>query len=786
MLKKLWNEGWRWKKNGDSHEFSLEWQDAVLPHDAVIGETREPKQLNGTKKAFFPNGSWEYVKTFEAPVEWKDKCVFLRFEGVQNHALVYLNGNYIGGHANGYTEFTVSLAKYLRFGETNILKVICRTAGDSRWYTGGGIYRDVQLLVAHPFHIEDNGLRIQTLAAGEACARLKISVFLSETRPAALRFTILREGETILESVQPVRAEGDYFLELPSPALWSAETPALYTCRAELLEEGGLRDTAEERFGIRTLSVSAAEGLRVNGKQVRLRGACIHHDSGVLGVRTFREAEYRRVRLLKEAGFNAVRSAHHPADRHLLDACDELGMYVMDELFDQWQQPKSPDDYANDFDANWQKDVEAMTAKDFNHPSVILYSIGNEISDLASSAGIQLAEMIAREVKRQDATRFTTVAINGLLLLMQKMEEAALSGKGHTERKQDINEAMSSLDDVMVRINNTSAMDQIIEGGCRAVDIAGYNYMHNRYEADLEKYPERVIVGSETYAKYIADMWAHIETHNNVIGDFTWTGWDYLGETGIGNPSYHPRDYHEGFYGGYPCITANCGDLDLTGFRLPQSYYREIVFGLRKQPYIAVHDPHHAGEKEYLSTWGWGNVLSSWSFAGFEGTPLIVDVYGRGKVRLYLNGRLVGEGDCGEKYEISFMVPYENGMLEAVIQENGREYRCALRTADGEQRLSLCPEDGAAEGGLLFLHIAVVDGKGIVHPFADRPVTLSVQGGTLLGFGSGAPGTEENFTDNIHSTYRGRALAVIRVEAREVCVRASAEGLEQQILHIAL
>lgn len=781
----VWNQGWRWKKNGDSHEFSLSWQEAALPHDAVIGEMRVSGQFNGTKKAFFPNGSWEYVKTFDAPSDWKDKCVFLRFEGVQNHALVYLNGSYIGGHANGYTEFTVSLAKHLRLGEKNTLKVICRTGDDSRWYTGGGIYRDVQLLVAHPFHIEDNGLRIRTLAADGTSARIMVNVRLSENSPAQLRFTLFREGRTVLESTQQINAEGNYLLEVPSPALWSAETPALYTCRAELMEDGEPRDAAETRFGIRTLSVSAAEGLRINGEQVRLRGACIHHDSGVLGARTFREAEFRRVRLLKEAGFNAVRSAHHPAGRHLLDACDELGMYVMDELFDQWQQPKSPDDYANDFDANWQKDVEAMTAKDFDHPSVILYSIGNEISDLASPAGVELANAIAREVKRQDPTRFTTVAINGLLLLMQKMEEAALAGAGRTERRQDINEAMSSLDDVMVRINNTSAMDTVIKGGCDAVDIAGYNYMHNRYEPDLEKYSERVIVGSETYAKYIAAMWAHIETHNNVIGDFTWTGWDYLGETGIGNTSYRPRDYHEGFYGRYPCITANCADLDITGFRLPQSYYREIVFGLRKQPYIAVHDPHHAGEKEYLSTWGWGNVLASWSFAGFEGTPLTVDVYGRGEVGLYLNGRPIGRADCGADCRASFTVPYENGVLEAVTRENGREYRYALRTADGKQRLSLCAEEGAAEGGLVFLHIAVTDGEGIVHPFSDCLVTLDVEGGTLLGFGSGAPETTESFTDNTHTTYRGRALAVIRAEEREICVRASADGLEEQVLHIA-
>lgn len=780
------NDKWKFKKQGDSHEFSLHWEEIVLPHDAVISEPRDEKQFNGTKKAFFPNGAWEYVKVFNAPESWQGKDVFLEFEGVQNHAIVYVNGSCVGSHAYGYTEFTLSIAKYLRFGEKNVVKVVCKTGDDSRWYTGGGIYRNVNLLVAETFHIVNNGLRIATEYANEKNARLRIAVKLSENKSVEVRLQIFRAEEKIVEKTVKTNEDDTYMLDVCEPQLWSAETPELYRCRAELLCGGTVSDVAEERFGIRTMTVSAKDGLKINGKQVHLRGACIHHDNGIIGVRTFRDAEYRRIRILKEAGFNAIRSAHHPASRYLLEACDELGMYVMDEAFDMWQMPKSCDDYANEFDANWHDDIRAMVEKDHNHPCVILYSIGNEISDLAGAAGVTLAKDISRAVKSLDPYRYTTVAINGLLLLMQKKEMMTLLTGEEQERKQDINEAMSSLDDVMVRINNTPSMDYAIKGGCDAVDIAGYNYMHNRYEPDIEKYPDRVIVGSETYAKYIAEMWEHICTHDNVIGDFTWTGWDYLGETGIGNVSYESYDYHKGFYGEYPYITANCGDIDITGFRTPQSYYREIVFGLRKQPYIAVHNPAMAGKTEYCSAWGWGDVVSSWSYPGYDGTPLSVDVYGKGTVELYLNGRLFGSSDCGKEYRTTFTVPYEAGVLEAVIRSEGQEYRYTLQSAGQECIVKLSAENAPIRGGLAFINIELTDKSGNIHFAEDRSVSLEVTGGKLLGFGSGAPKTTEKFSDNIHMTYRGRAFAVILAEAPKVVVRAQAEstGLEELILNV--
>lgn len=769
------NNGWSFRQLNDSHAYNTPSVPVTLPHDAVIGQKRDPAQCNGTKKAFFPNGTWEYVKSFDVPADWAQQCVYLEFQGVQNHAMVYVNGNYVGKCACGYTEFVLPIHTRLRFGERNAIQVLCKTEDDSRWYTGGGIYRDVALLLGPKQHIAPNGVKIKTVSADARKARLQISVELSMEEKTRVFCEISRAGSVVACVEQDICGKGVWETEIPDPHLWSEESPALY--RYRVWTDG---DEASGNFGIRTLSVSPETGLLVNGREVKLRGACIHHDSGILGAATYRDAEFRRVRLLKEAGFNAIRSAHHPAGRHLLDACDRLGMYVMDEAFDVWQLPKSGSDYALDFDEHWKRDIRSMVDKDYNHPSVILYSIGNEISDLATPAGVELAQRLSRAVKEPDDSRYTTVAINGLLLLMRKMELYAQITGAEEEKKQDVNAAMSSLDDVMLRINNAPTMDAAIEGGCNAVDIAGYNYMHNRYEPDLEKYPNRVIVGSETYAKYIAPMWAHIQKHHNVIGDFTWTGWDYLGETGIGNVSYVPRDYHGGFYGVYPCISANCGDLDITGFRTPQSYYREIVFGLRKAPYLVVHNPAMAGKTEYLSTWGWGDVCASWSYPGFEGTTLTVDVYGRGKAELYLNGRKIGEGDCGEDFRCSFPVPYAPGVLQAVTEDG----EFTLQSAGEELCLQLRREPAAGGiGSLIYVDILLTDAMGIPHWGKDREVTLQVSGGKLLGFGSGNPITEESFTDNRHTTYRGRAQAILLADQPgTITLQAAADGVTTQTI----
>ena len=769
MKKTLFTGGWRFAAAGEPL------RPVILPHDAMLHRPRDPAAPSGSAGAYFPGGRYVYEKSFTLDAEAVSRHTLFYFEGVYKNARVLINGAAAGQNAYGYLPFSVPADGLLREGE-NCIRVECDNVDqpDSRWYSGAGIYLPVWMLTGPSASLEPGSVRVTTTSVDPPAVRVETAVSEGEVSVEIL------DGEQVIAA-----AEGaDVAIPLPGAGLWSEESPKLYAARVTR-RMGEETDTETVSFGIRTIAYSP-QGFFVNGRRTLLRGGCVHHDNGILGAATFDESVWRRVRMLKEAGFNAIRSAHHPASRALLNACDELGVYVMDEAFDVWQVGKSTDDYAKDFDLNWRADVRAMVEKDFNHPSVILYSIGNEIQDLAVEAGVELAKRIANEVKELDGTRFTTSAISGVMEMMYLMANASIVGekieaqKQEEERRKDVNETMADSESLMRRINNQPWMDKAILGGCEAVDIAGYNYMHSRYEPDIEKYPDRVIVGSETYAKYIDEMWAHMKTHNNVIGDFTWTGWDYLGETAIGGVRYDADDRKAGFYGRYPYLTANCGDIDITGFRMPQSYYREIVFGLRKEPFLCVHEPSMAGKQEILSPWSWGASYESWSFPGYEGTPLTVDVYAKGEAEIFLNGRSLGKVDCGEHCRGSITVPYEAGVLEAVTKEDGKVYRFALRTAGEERRLSLHAEP-SFDGQLIFLDVAITDGS-TVHFLGDVPVTLNVEGGTLLGFGSGAYSTEESFTDNIHTTYHGRAFAVILAEKEEVHITARAEGLDEETI----
>ncbi|MDD7177630.1 MAG: glycoside hydrolase family 2 TIM barrel-domain containing protein [Lachnospiraceae bacterium] len=372
----------------------------------------------------------------------------------------------------------------------------------------------------------------------------------------------------------------------------------MYRICSKLYENNELLDENMETFGIRTLSVDPKHGFCVNGKTVKLRGSCIHHDSGILGAATFYDAEYRRVRMLKEAGFNAIRMAHHPAASALLRACDELGMYVMDEAFDMWQRCKSDHDYGLFFDECWEKDVEAMVRKDFNHPCVVMYSIGNEIPEIGTDHGAKMCHDISEKIKESDPTRYTLASINGIFaasdviqgIVAELLNEQEAAG----EISGDVNNFMAVMDANTDKIVVHNEITKRLDKACAYTDIAGYNYMTARYELDGRIRPNRVIVGSETYPPAIAKNWELVESLDHVIGDFTWTGWDYLREAGIGVPAYQFGE--GGFSAVYPCMLAYCGDIDITGHRRPASYYREIVFGLRQTPYIAVQNPYQYGK----------------------------------------------------------------------------------------------------------------------------------------------------------------------------------------------
>jgi len=499
------------------------------------------------------------------------------------------------------------------------------------------------------------------------------------------------------------------------------------------------------------------------------------------------------VELLKAAGFNAIRSAHNPLSRSMLDACDRLGVLVMDETFDMWAQTKTADDYALRFEDCWEADVEAMVRKDVNHPCVVLYSIGNEIPDGSTATGLQRSRALAEKVRALDPTRYVTQAVTGMLVAGSAIiqEIGAIATAHNVDEETGVNTAALNLGELMDEAMKAPVVGEKTEEAFAHLDAAGYNYMYTRFAADGDTYPNRVIVATETHPTTVDRGWAGVTENPHVIGDFTWTGWDYLGEAGIGRTAYGEAVGGLGmssFHGEFPWLVAGCGDLDITGHRRPQSYYREIVFGLRADPYVAVLRPEHHGlPLGHSGPWSWNDVVASWSWSGHEGGGVTVEVYAAAdEVELLVNGRSLGRRPAGaeHRFKALFETEYEPGELVAVAWRGDEEVgRHVLRSATGTVRLAVGvdrPEIGAGPTDLAFVDLALVDEAGTIVTTGDRPVTVEVDGpGVLQGLASGRPDPEEPYTGPAATTYDGRALAVIRPTGEgTITVRVAADGVD--------
>ncbi|MER6327315.1 glycoside hydrolase family 2 TIM barrel-domain containing protein [Streptomyces coelicoflavus] len=780
MKRTSFNDGWEFRPKVDQFAEvsggSTPYRPVTVPHDAMLGRQRTAT-ADGAG-AYFPGGAYEYRRRFQVAAEDEGKCVLVEFEGVHRDAMVYVNGAYVTQRPYGYSQFVADIAPYLRYGATNEIRVEARSHQDSRWYTGAGIYRDTWLLVGPPVRIAPVGVRITVLETDEERAVVEVAVDV-ENDERVLRTVRLAvevadaDGRVVASGDMPVtvepgrRATARQRLYVREPALWSPERPALYTAAVTLDDD---RDTEHVTFGIRTLRLDPKHGLRLNGIPVKLRGACVHHDNGPLGAATYARAEERRVELLRDAGFNAIRMSHQPMSRAMLRACDRLGMLVVDEAFDMWTSGKSAFDYSLHFAEWWERDLEAMIAKDYNHPSVIMYSIGNEIPETGSPAGAVWGRRLAEKVRALDPTRFVTNGINTALAVMadlaaMKENEAARQG---AEDGTGINTFMA---DPAARLEALAVSELVThktEESFALLDVAGMNYAEARYDLDRKLFPDRIILGTETFPTHIDRIWRLVQEHSHVIGDFTWTGWDYLGEVGIGRPQYRtPGGVRAPLMAAHPHLTADCGDIDVTGHRRPASYYREIVFGRREDPYLAVRRPQHHGKTFAGSPWAWSDSIASWTWPGFENSPITVEVYGAGQeTELFVNGQSHGRRPL-EHFRTEFEITYQPGSILAVTYTDGTETgRHVLRTAAAVNRLRAQadrPVITAAGGDLAFVSLTLTDADGTCHPAADRPVRLEVTGnGVLAAFGSARPSTDERYDAHDHLTYEGRALAVLR------------------------
>lgn len=768
------NRGWEFSK--ETGEICI----VDLPHDAMLAEKRYAHCRSGVQGAFFPGGKYRYCNRFEIENEDLGKRIELLFEGVYRNAEVFLNGCKVGSHKYGYTEFILDISSAVKEGQ-NSLEV---TADNSlvpncRWYTGSGIYRPVWLKITSKDAPEV--LRVRTLSYMSAAI-----VEVDADEDAEVK---IFDGDRLIASGHA----GTF--EIKNAKLWSAETPYLYTC---VSSRGG--EELKTTFGIRKINWSAQEGFLVNGKRTLLRGGCIHHDNGVLGACSYPDAEERRVRLLKKQGFNALRISHNPASRALLDACDRLGMYVLDECFDGWYIPKDYHDYSRDFWEGYKSDLRSMVEKDYNHPCVVMYSLGNEVTETASEKGVFLCGEMRDYLHSLDSTRPVTCGINVLLNVYVRhgmgvykdvgvyKRQPLPEDKKYKEKKSGsafFNYWAQKLGKLMFFMSKGKGAEKTVAEIAPHLDIVGLNYASSRYDKDAVGYPDRMMVGTETMVGDLPYNWARVEKYPQLIGDFVWAAWDYLGEACIGDWTYYS-------YKGLPLL-AGQGMLDITGFAKAQMYFMQIVWGLRKTPFLCVRPLNHSGERPKKNSWQFTDAIDSWNWQGYEGRKTTAEVYADAyAIRLELNGKTVGTKKV-KNYKALFPVRYAPGTLTAVAldREEKELSRTSLQTGGRDTFLRVTADKTVLRANgqdLCFAEIEFVDKNGHLKPYIEQPIEIKVLGSAaaLQGFGSALCKTDEVFSSLSHNAYRGRALAVFRAgyTAGKVQVTATSAGMVSQTFEI--
>ena len=825
MKRTPFNDNWEFAR--DDAPFAP----VVVPHDAMLGNRRDADAPAGSASGYYHGARYRYRKRFVLAAEQAKGAVLLEFEGVYRDARIAVNGCAVENvPPYGFVPFFVDVSALVHAGD-NVVEVEADASAqpDCRWYPGGGLHRPVWLWTGGEQRVLPEGVRVTTTSL--APPTVHVSVASTGGTP---RVSIVDATGAVV--AQGIGAELD--LEIPRAKLWSADSPMLYRCRVELLTKPAgpvpsepaepkesnpsdsvsrfgvitgivserqaptVLDCAEATFGIRQIEWGP-RGLFVNGRETLLRGGCIHCDNGIIGAASWSESERRRIGLLKRAGFNAVRIAHNPAPAALLDACDELGMYVMDEAWDQWFMRKNAHDYARHFLEWCDHDLHRLVARDYNHPSVIMYSIGNEIADAITPAGIELERSMVDLVHALDESRPVTCGFNLTMMVMEKMGQGWYAQhEGDTETSLVMQEdepprasllfnlTAQALGTGMTMAANLPGADALVSPALDALDIAGYNYAQARYKADARKHPSRVVVGSETFPHELPRNWELVRSLPNVVGDFMWAGWDYLGEAGAGSWAYTAEE--AGFSKPWPWLIAGSGALDILGQPNAHAALAAAVWsrdagavsaGQSTRPMIMVRPVNVMGGKTYKATWRGSDAIPSWSWRKCRGTEAQVEVYdGRAhSIRLLLNGREVATKRVRD-FVARFNLEYKPGTLEAVaLSASGREIgRDRLVSAQGALHLDACAETaGARAGDVAYVAVSIRGSNDEVEANADELVTLEVEGGVLLGFGSARPATTESFLAGAYTTYRGRALAVVhRATPGTVTVTARSATLD--------
>ena len=753
-----------WRKVNVPHDWSIE-DLPIQIQDSIIGPFSKGSP-GKTRTGFSFGGTAWYRNSFKVDKKDVEKSVYIYFGGVYMNCDVWINGHHLGNHPNGYTSFYYNLTPYLQpTGQDNVIAVRVRNEGsNSRWYSGSGIYRHVNLIYANPVHIDIWGVNVTTPKVSETSSDVEIVTTINNTESkdnSVVLFTEVKDarGKVIGTSkiakslIASNKTEIKQNIAIENAILWSPDLPYLYKAKVTILQKEKELDIVSTTFGIREIKVDTQNGLQLNSKRVLLKGGCIHHDNGPLGSVAIDRAEERKIELLKANGFNAIRSSHNPPSEHLLDVCDRLGMLVIDEAFDMWTQPKTTDDYSSSFNDWWDRDLTSMILRDRNHPAIIFWSIGNEIPNRVKKTGLDTRVLLKSKVKELDTTRPVTEAI----CVTPKWEEKT-------------------------------------PAAFKELDVAGYNYQDEKYESDHEIFPDRVIYASESYPAKALESWNYVEKYPYVIGDFVWTAFDYIGEAAIGSSAIIPDEVNR-INQGWPWFNAFCGDLDLIGNKKPQSYYRDVVWR-RSKLEMMVSRPTPESMKEFVTPWGWPDMRKSWSWPGEEGKPMKVTVYSHCQVvKLELNGKIVGEQSIPENsITATFNILYEAGTLLAKGFENGKEVgTTVLKTVGSPVAIKLVtdrPQIKVNRNDLSYINVEVVDHSGNLVPYADDiEISYSVTGNVeLVGVGNGNPQDVSSFQQPRKKVFQGRGLAILRPTGKRgiAMIMAKAEGLKPDSIKIRM
>ena len=653
---------------------------------------------------------------------------------------LWVNGEYVGNHFYGYSPFWVDVTDLLIPGGDNVIALRVHAEGvTSRWYSGAGIYRPVTLLECdREAHVLPFSTKI-TVEGDADTALVSVATCWKEPgRIADAECLILdASGQTV--AMAPMTG-GRASLVLPSPSTWSPDTPFL--SRLQIFARGHLAD--EQSFGVRFLEFRSREGFFLNGSPVLLKGGCVHHDNGALGSMAFDKAEIRKVRLLKDAGFNAVRTAHNPPSEAFLAACDSLGMLVLLDLFDVWRYPHFEGDYSSRFDACWKEDVRSTVDRFFNHPSILLWGSGNEI-------------------KRNDTE-----------------EMAALS--------QEITRFLHQLDPSRPVFNAVNSVGPGKDAFLQTLDVAGYNYSREAYLEEYRTFPDQLVISTESFPSEAFAYWTDVEEYPWVIGDFVWTAFDYMGEASIGWYGYDLRDDF------FPWYLAYCGDVDICGQRRPQSYFRQTLWDERPMVYLTMTPPTpsfpHNPRKQEWSVWDWPDEIHSWTGKQMDGKPVRITVYSNCPVvELFQDGKSLGVRRNTEN-RFRWEAAFRPGTLTAVGMDAEGVPLCRDELSTASELVSLMVRTDTdhlvADGeDLCFVTLSLTDSSGRVNPLREDRITLDVQGpGELIAFTNANPMDVSGFQSPVRRAWRGEALAIVRAgrEKGLMTIRAESEtGLSASV-----